>query len=108
MTLSNALSRMRLAGKLCRLGTWIIAGVGLAAIAFYFIATISNNQGNPGQNLEGELISYMILFLIAIPILFFMLILTALGALLEYLGTARNLHESSDEHVEITSLSDVP
>lgn len=108
MTPSTALSRMRLAGKLCRLGAWIIVAAGLAVIVFYIIITVSSNQENPGQNLNGQLTSYIIGFLMAIPVLFFFLALTAMGALLEYLSTERAPQETSDERVEITSLSDVP
>lgn len=108
MTPSTALSRMRLAGKLCRLGAWIIAAAGLAVIVFYIIITVSSNQENPGQNLNGQLTSYVIGFLMAIPILFFFFILTAAGALLEYLGAERKPQEANEEDVEITSLSDVP
>ncbi len=105
---STALSRMRQAGRLCRLGAWIIAAAGLVVIVFYIIITVSSNQGNPGQNLNDQLTSYIFGFLVAIPVLFFSLILTAAGALLEYLGTQRNPQQENDDSVEITSLSDVP
>ena len=112
MTPSTPLSRLRMAGKLCRLGAWIIAVAGFVAIILYVIVTFYNNQGNPGQDPNGQLTNYMVALLLAIPIFFFFLALTAMGALLEYVGREQKAHkagdERDDERLEITSLSDVP
>jgi len=112
MTPSTPLARLRLIGKLCWLGAWIIAAAGLIAIVLYIAVTFYNNQGNPGQDPNGQLTNYMIALLLAIPLFFFFLVLAAMGALLEYVGREQKPQEAEDERdderVEITSLSDVP
>ena len=112
MTPSTSLSRMRLAGKLCRRGAWIIAATGLAVILFivissvssYVTSNVSSGQPGPGQNFNDLLTSLAIALLLAIAICFFFLVLSAVGALLDYMSTEKNPQEANDERVEITSL----
>lgn len=114
MTPSTSLSRMRLAGKLCRRGAWIIAAAGLAVIIFIVISSVSsyvtsNSSGQPGsgQNFNDLLTSFAIALLLAIAISFFFLILSALGAFLEYMSTEKTPQEVNDERVEITALPEM-
>ncbi len=112
MTPSTSLSRMRLAGKLCRRGAWIIAATGLAVVVFIVISSVSSyissnassGQGSPGQNFDDLLIPLAIALLLAIAICFFFLVLSAVGALLDYMSTEKNPQEANDERAEITSL----
>ena len=105
---STPLSRMRLAGKLCRRGAWIIAAAGLAVIVFFSLSQVSSYQANPGQNFNDLLTPFALVLLLAISIFFFFLILFALGAFLEYMSTEKNLQEVNDEPVEITPLPKMP
>jgi|SRR6266516_2002021 len=103
---STSLSRMRLAGKWCRRGAWIIAVVGLAVIVYFNFFVLNNpgDQGSPGLNFNQLLNSLALALLMAIPIFFFFLILFAVGTVLDYLSTGRNPQEANDERVEIVSL----
>ncbi len=105
---STPLSRMRFAGKLCKRGAWAIAVLGLAVIVFFVINNVSNNQGNPGPGPNfNELLNILFpALLIAIPTLFFFLVLYAVGAVLDYLSTEKTPQVVDDERVEITSLSE--
>ena len=105
---STSLSRMRLAGKLCKRGAWIIAAMGLAVIVLFVISNLPNNQGNPGPGPDFNALFNTLLpaLLIAILILFFFLILYAVGAVLDYLSTEKTPSVVDDERVEITSLSE--
>ncbi len=117
MTPSTSLSRMRLAGKLCRRGAGIIAAVGLAVIVFLAVTVFypsnfypSNgpgDQASSGLNFNQLFNTFAIALLMAIPIFFFSLILYAVGALLDYMSTEKNTQAASDEGVEITSLPDM-
>lgn len=103
---STSLSRMRLTGKLCRRGAWIIAAVGLAVIIYldFFVINDNGGQGGPGLNLNQLFISIAVALLMAIPVFFFSLILYAVGTLLDYVSTEKNTQEANDERVEIISL----
>ena len=107
MTTSASLSRMRLVGKLCRSGAWIIAAAGLAVIAYGIFSSVSSYQANSGQNFNDLLTTFAIAILIAIPIFFFFLILYAVGALLDYISAEKNTQAAKDERVEITSLPEM-
>jgi len=80
--------------------------MGLAVIVFFVISTFSNNQGNPGPGLDfNELLNILQpAVLIAIPTLFFFLILYAVGAVLDYLSAEKKPQVVDDERVEITSI----
>ena len=104
MTPSTSLSRMRLAGKMCRRGAWIIAATGLAVIVFLLISQVSSYQANSGQNFNDLLTFFAMVLLLSIAIFFFFLILSAVGAFLEYMSTEKNPQEVNDERVEIISL----
>lgn len=101
MATSTSLSRLRLAGRSCRRGAWIVAGTGLTIIVYYFISQIPNYQANAGVSLNDLLTSIAIALLIAIPIFSFFLILNAAGILLEYIGAEQKTQEVSDEQTEI-------
>ena len=103
---STPLTRMRFAGKLCNRGAWVIAVLGLTVIAFFVISNLSNNQGNPGPDFNNWLNMLLPAFLIALPTLFFFLILYAMGTVLDYLSAAKTPPLVDDERVEITSLSE--
>jgi len=103
---STPLTRMRFAGKLCKCGAWVTAVLGLAVIAFFVISNLSNNQGNPGPDFNNWLNILLPAFLIALPTIFFFLILYAVGAVLDYLSAEKKPLVVDDERVEITSLSE--
>jgi hypothetical protein len=107
MTTSTSLSRMRLIGKLCRRGAWIIVVAGLAVIVFLINTSIYNNQANSGQNINDLLNTFAIALLIAIPIFFFFLILYAIGALFDYISAEKNSQAANDERIEITPLPEM-
>lgn len=104
-------SRMRLTGKLCRRGAWIMAAVGLVVIVYLNFFVISNGggggQGGPGPDFNQLLMSFALALLMAIPVLFFALILFAVGTVLDYMSAEKHIEEASDERVEITSLPQV-
>ena len=93
---SMPLARLRLAGRLCRLGAWLIIVVGLVISTFTFFVTYypSPYYFDPRQLLIPLAISGMV----AILIFFFFICLFAIGALLDYVGTAGiNTKQSSQE-----------
>jgi TRAP-type C4-dicarboxylate transport system permease small subunit len=100
---------MRLAGKLCRRGAWLIAAVGLTVIVYltFFVINNAGDQASSGLDFRQLLISLALALLMAIPIGFFFLILFAVGAFLEYLSTEKNTQEVNDERVEIISLPEM-
>lgn len=104
------LSRVYLAGKLCRRGARIIVAVGLVVIiilAVNFYNAITNDL-NPGIHLNELFITFAAALLVAMPVFFFYLILSALGALLEYMSIEKKPQEEvNDERVEITSLPEM-
>ncbi len=106
MTILSPLSRMRFAGKVCKLGAWLIAAKGLIVIVLIYFVTIGANNG-PGNNgpTPNDLFT-IALFMLIVAILtsFFSLILYAAGTLLIYMGTEKNTRQESDELVKITSL----
>ena len=106
---STPLTRMRFAGKLCKCGAWIILVVGLAFVFFFVINNFSNNQGNLGAGPNFiELLNLLLpVLLIALPTLFFSLILYAVAAVLDYLSAEKQLPAVDDDRVEITSLSEM-
>lgn len=112
MTISTSLERIRLAGKVCKFGAWIVAIMGLIAIfALYIISNpFSDGSGN-GSGINAILINLAIALLMAILILFFCFILYAIGSLLVYLGpespekdTRQGFRQESDEFVEIVPI----
>jgi len=105
---STPITRLRFASKLCKRGAWIIAALGVAVIVFFAINNFSNNQGNPGPGLDFNAWLNILepAILIAIPTLFFFLILYAAGAVLDYLSAEKKPQVVDDERVEITSLTE--
>ena len=104
---STPLTRMRFVGKLCKHGAWVIAVVGLAIIVFFVISNLPNNQGNPGPDFNNWLNMLLPAFLIALPTIFFSLILYAVASVLDYLSAEKTPAVVDDERVEITSLSEM-
>lgn len=107
MLISTSLSRMHLIGKLCRSGAWIIAAAGLAVIVILVSSSVSSYLANSGQNFNDLLNSLAIALVIAMPTFFFILILYAVGALLDYISADKNTLAANDERVEITSLPEM-
>lgn len=107
------LARLRLAGRLCRMSTWLILAIRCVVCICLFFALYSPDTSNTNST---QLLALLALLGIVVIFVFFVsLFLFALGTLLEYLAAAdsngkstsqRELgaQESSDEHVEITSL----
>lgn len=112
MTPSTSLTHMRIVSKLCKRGAKIIAAAGLAVIlilAVVFFNLITENQQNQGPHLNELLVTSVIALLMLIPIFFFFLILTAMGAILDYLSADKsfieqNIHVLNNDGVEITPL----
>ena len=104
MTPSTSLSRLRLAGKACRSGAWLIAVLGLTVIVIFIASTIASDQANPGQNFNEWFNTAAFSLLMAILTIFFFLILFAVGALYDYISSEKNIQEVNEERVEMTSL----
>lgn len=107
------LSRLRVAGRLCRTGAWLILAIGVFVCICLFFAIYSSNGSNsdPSQLLPLLALSGIVVLFI----FFFFVFLFAVGALLEYIAAADismrpisqrepNSQEPNYEHVEIRSL----
>src|SRR5215469_1495929 len=110
----TALARLRLAGRLCRLGSWFILAVGLIVSIGLFFAIYRSFTDDPSPNSPPYPIQLLVSFafpgIIVIFTSFFFSFLFAVGAWLEYISTKQDSQEkqrsqeTNDEHVEITSL----
>ena len=115
----TALARLRLAGRLCRLGSWFILAVGLIVSVCLFFAIYSSYMADPSPNsptppLATWLVSFALSGIIVLFTAFFFILLLAVGVWLEYRstqqasqekqGSQNTDRETHDEHVEITSL----
>ena len=111
----TALARLRLAGRLCRLGSWFILAVGLMVSICLFFAIYNSFMADPGPSPTAPLlVSFAFSGIIVIFTSFFFILLFAVGAWLEYLSTTQDSQEKQSsqqpdretdyEHVEITSL----
>ena len=113
----TALARLRLAGRLCRLGSWFILAVGLIVSVCLFFAFYSSYMADPGPgglNPTQWLISFALPGIIVLFTSFCFILFFAVGAWLEYLSTQQDSQEkqssqqtdreTNDEYVEITSL----
>ena len=107
------LARLRLAGRLCRLGSWFILAVGLIASICLFFAIYSSYMADPGPSTTVPiplLVSFALSGIIVLFTSFFFVLLFAVGAWLEYISTKQDSQEKQSsqqtdyEHVEITSL----
>ena len=109
----TALVRLRLAGRLCRLGSWFILAVGLiVSICLFFAVTADPGPG--GLDPTQWLLSFAFPGIVVLFTSFFFLLLFAVGAWLEYRSTQQDSQEKQSsqetdretnyEHVEITSL----
>ena len=112
------LARLRLAGRLCRLGSWFILAVGLSVSICLFFAIYSSYMADPSPNSPAPplplLVSFALSGIIVINASFFFILLFAVGAWLEYRSTQQDSQEkqrsqntdreTNDEHVEIISL----
>jgi membrane protein implicated in regulation of membrane protease activity len=114
------LARLRLAGRLCRLGSWFILAVGLIASICLFFAIYNSFMADPGPSttapipLQALQVSFALSGIIVIFTSFFFILLFAVGAWLEYTSTKQDSQEKQSsqntdretnyEHVEITSL----
>lgn len=112
MNIVTPLARMRFVGKLCRLGAWIILALGIAAIIlFYLLSTNAlNGPGNGpggGPSLNDLFTTLVFIFLMAILVSFFSLILYAAGTLLSYLSREKEILQESDEPVTVMSLTEI-
>jgi len=112
-----ALARLRLAGRLCRLGSWFILAVGLIVSSCLFFAFYSAYMADPGPSTTVPiplLVSVALSGIIVLFTSFFFILLFAVGAWLEYRSTQQDSQEKQSsqttdqetdyEHVEITSL----
>ncbi len=92
MKASTSLSRLRLASKLCVLGAWAILAMGLTLVILFYIL---NNVGNGPDSGPGLGLTIFVALVIAMLSFFFFLVLYAIGALLNYMGTPKNTPEES-------------
>jgi hypothetical protein len=114
----TALVRLRLAGRLCRLGSWFILAIGLFVSICLFFAIYTSYMADPSPNSPTPLATWLVSFalsgIIVLFTSFFFLFLKAVGAWLEYRSTQQDSQEkqssqetdreTNDEYVEITSL----
>lgn len=115
----TALARLRLAGRLCRLGSWFILAVGLSVSICLFFAIYSSYMADPSPNSPAPplpllLVSFALSGILVFFTSFFFILFFAVGAWLEYTSTQQDSQEkqrsqqtdreTNDEHVEITSL----
>lgn len=109
----TALVHLRLAGRLCRLGSWFILAVGLLVSICLFFA-VTADPGPDGLSPIQWLLSFAFPGIVVLFTSFFFLLLFAVGAWLEYRSTQQDSQEKQSsqetdrethyEHVEITSL----
>lgn len=117
MTASTSLSRLRLASKLCVVGAWTILAMGLTLVILFYVL---NNVGNGPNSGPGLGFIIFVALIIAIVVFFFFIALYAIGALLNYMGTPKNIPEESvtplkvkdiveegDAQLEITSIREM-
>ncbi|GAC1354100.1 MAG: hypothetical protein NVS4B11_28860 [Ktedonobacteraceae bacterium] len=114
MATSKSLAKMRVASKLCKLGAWVIGVVGLVATVFYAVITIPAFRDQQGQNTVDYLSIILPFFLIVVPTLFFLLILYAVGVLMEYISTETKIaetkvvsEEDDDERLKIVPIPEM-
>src|SRR5690349_7770539 len=88
----TALARLRLAGRLCRVGSWFILAVGLIVSICLFFATTSD-PGPNGPNLIQWLLSFALTGIVVLFTSFFCIFLFAVGAWLEYRSTQQDSQE---------------
>jgi hypothetical protein len=115
----TALTRLRLAGRLCRLGSWFILAIGLSVSICLFFAIYNSYMADPSPNsptppLPLLLVAFALSGIIVLFTSFFFILFFAVGAWLEYTSTQQDSQEkqrsqqtdreTNDEHVEITSL----
>jgi hypothetical protein len=114
----TALARLRLAGRLCRLGSWFILAVGLIVSSCLFFVIYTSYRNDPSPNSPPDpiplLVSFALSGIIVLFTSFFFILLFAVGAWLEYRSTKQDSQEKQSsqntdretdyEHVEITSL----
>ena len=113
------LARLRLAGRLCRLGSWFILAVGLSVSICLFFAIYSSYMADPSPNSPAPplpllLVSFALSGILVFFTSFFFILFFAVGAWLEYTSTKQDSQEKQSsqktdqetnyEHVEITSL----
>ncbi|HLJ34893.1 MAG TPA: hypothetical protein VKU38_14640, partial [Ktedonobacteraceae bacterium] len=83
----------------------------IAILAIYIVSNASFGGPDGGPTLNNELTTLAIAFLLAILVIFFCLILYAVGAFLVYLSPEKDAQQSaeqeSDEAVEIISIPEV-
>ncbi len=122
MAASKSLSKMRIASRLCKLGAWVIAAMGLVAAGLYvstliqLLSGLRQDQASPYAYLSyGSVVSA--LFLITVPTLFFAIILYAMGTLMDFMSAEAKREpkllesemeeERDDEGIEIVPLPDM-
>lgn len=105
--LVTPLARLRLASKLCGLGAWLALVTGLTVTICVFFATYTPDSSD--VSLRPLLASLALSGFLALLTGFFSLFLFAVGAFLEYVGTAglgtqQSRQQRSDAEIEITPL----
>ena len=113
----TALARLRLAGRLCRLGSWFILAVGIIVSICLFVSFYSSYMADPGPSTTVPiplLVSCALSGIIVLFTAFFFIFLFAVGTWLEYTSAQQDSQEkqrsqttdreTNYEHVEITSL----
>lgn len=100
MATSKSLSKMRVASRVCKLGAWVIAALGMIAVVLYAFAIVqlfSALRGYQGGAYQyGEANSMIsVMFLIVVPTLFFSIILYAMGTLIEHISSETKVAETT-------------
>ena len=107
------LARLRLASKLCGLGAWLVLVTGLMVSICLFSATYTPDPSD--ASLRPLFTSLALSVFIGVLTFFFFLFLFAVGAFLEYIGTAGpgtqqsgQERKDNDAEIKITSLPEEP
>ena len=104
MTPSTALARLRLATRLCKLGARLILVAGLVVDIYLGLFVIYDPGSQQPIDLRQVLTTLALMVLIALPVFFFFIFLSAFGAFLDYTSAVEKTEEPIEEPIEITSL----
>ncbi len=114
MATTTAVSKMRVASRVCKLSAWIIAAVGIVAAGIYvstLVPVIPLFRQSQAQSpyIYITLTSVIsALFLIIVPTLFFTVVLYALGTFMDYMSGETKSSKMERSEVDEEEVDDEP
>ena len=117
MATSKYVSKMRTMSRVCKLSALVIAAIGIVVVVIYVSTIIPYFRQDQSINpyVYSTYTSISTLFLLAVPTLFFTVVLYALGTLMEYMtsetkpGEMERVEdaEDDDERLEIVPIPEM-